>query len=362
LTPDLYILLPKDIPLDSKAVQWCEANRLQDLLAAVSSETSNLALVKQLDLTLEFFERRPSSRPVEQKQSDDSAHDSYFRISRLEHDEAAVFARMAVQARLILATELEEPSTPAGREDHRMIDRALADLTAAIAGSSVSHGQAVSEWECRSEHRDPMRRWIRGHQIFAALTQGLIFSFQAMGRSLRSGHQEGTARWADLSIGLLRGSAATFRYTGDFTAEEYRRVVRPSMSPPAAPICLSGLMSVDHRYFVQLMGKMKPALRLLRQREPLRHRQISEGMASVYDSHIYVCERFVGDRPSLLTAGRTEKSGPQLIEHFKSMRLKPFEGAVQAAPVGAAAASSEQCPHTKAQSAALEKARGFAQG
>jgi hypothetical protein len=133
------------------------------------------------------------------------------------------------------------------------------------------------------------------------------------------------------------------------------------MSPPAAPICLSGLMSVDHRYFVQLIGRMKPALRLLREQEPLRHRQIHDGMASVYDSHIHVCERFVGDRPSLLTAGRTEKSGPELIEHFKRMRLKPFEATVQAAPV-AAAASSEQCPHTDAKTAALEKVRGFAQG
>jgi hypothetical protein len=120
-------------------------------------------------------------------------------------------------------------------------------------------------------------------------------------------------------------------------------------------------MSIDHRCFVQLIGKMKPALRLLREQEPLRHRQISEGMASVYDSHIHVCERFVGDRPSLLTAGRTEKSGPELIEHFKNMRLKPLEATAHAAPV-AAVPSSEQCPHTKTQTAAPEKACGFSQG
>jgi hypothetical protein len=123
----------------------------------------------------------------------------------------------------------------------------------------------------------------------------------------------------------LRASGAAFVFTGDFPPGEYEGTIRPSMTPPISPIGLSGLMSVDHRYLAQTIRDMRPVLKALADHEPDRHDRIAAAISGVYDSHIHVCERFVGGRPSILTAGRTERSGPSLIEQFKNLRLKPFE-------------------------------------
>jgi hypothetical protein len=102
------------------------------------------------------------------------------------------------------------------------------------------------------------------------------------------------------------------------------------MMPPASPIGLSGLMSFDHRFLIQTIRDMRPALKALREQEAGRHDGIAAALGSVYDSHIHVCERFVDTKPSLLTAGRTDRSGLSMIEQFKALRLKSFEQPVRA--------------------------------
>ena len=175
-----------------------------------------------------------------------------------------------------------------------------------------------------------MTRWIRGHQVFAALSQGLIFSFLALGRAIKAGDGAETRRWAELAIRLLEGSGAAFVFTGDFSVEEYMDVVRPSMMPPLSEISLSGLMSLDHRFLVQTMRDMRPALRALHEQEPELHGRMQKELAMVYDRHIHVCERFVGERPSLLTARHAKKSGPSLIEQFKTLRMKAMDAPLHA--------------------------------
>jgi hypothetical protein len=102
------------------------------------------------------------------------------------------------------------------------------------------------------------------------------------------------------------------------------------MMPPVSETNLSGLMSLDHRVLVQTMRDMKPALLSLHEQEPLLHGRLQQEMATVYDRHIHVCERFVGDLPSLLTAHAAKKSGPSLIEQFKTLRMKAFDAPVHA--------------------------------
>jgi hypothetical protein len=75
----------------------------------------------------------------------------------------------------------------------------------------------------------------------------------------------------------------------------------------------------------QTIRDMRPVLKALAEQEPERHQLLAKAVSNVYDSHIHVCERFVGSSPSILTAGRTERSGPSLVEQFKTLRLKPFE-------------------------------------
>jgi hypothetical protein len=345
----LGLVLPVRVPSASDVAKWCSLN----------SAALNCNTVQELKQSAVGFAAMDNSRETVQQQREDCAHDSYFRIQRRENDETAVFVSMILQARLILFTELEEAQTTIGDAALRRIDQSFADLLACMHGGRVNEKPSILLKKAPAAPCDPMQRWVRGHQIFAALTQGLIFSFQSLGRALRSGRHEEVARWADLSSGLLHASGATFRLTGDFPPELYGSLIRPSMMPPAFPVSLSGLMSSDHRFFVKLTGRMKPALKSLYELDPLRHSQVSEGMTLVYDSHIYVCERFVGNRPSIYTAGRTEKSGPELVEHFKALRLKSFERASSAPRVCEApsAAPAPSCPLEKAPSekAPLEK-------
>jgi hypothetical protein len=272
--------------------------------------------------------------------SDDTAHDAYFHVTRIKGDASTQFIRMALTGRSILLEEIDESPAALAKPLLDLIDRAFADLLSCGLGSAVGHLPSVTTWQSRGDRQEVMPRWIRGHQVFAALTQGLVLSFQSMGRAIRAGDVGQTQIWADLTISLLRGSGASFVLTGDFSVQNYNEFIRPSMMPPASPICLSGLMSVDHRVLVQCIRDLKPALKFLHDHERQRHDQIHEELKVVYDRHIFVCERFVGKRPSLLTAGSTEKSGPELIQQFKTMRLKPFETASHSVRVKAQPATA----------------------
>jgi hypothetical protein len=291
---------------------------------------SNAFALQELEVALDKTSVSPAAASTKDSQLDDLAHDEYFHIRRVANDNPAIFIRTAIKARIIILKEVLYAPVTLSHRKLDLIDRALADLAACLVGGYVNGGSYVTLWECRGVQRHAMPRWIRGHQAFAALTQGLIFSFRQLGEALRTGDSHQVRRWADLCVVLFRGSAATFELTGDFPVEDYANVVRPSMMPPASEVGLSGLMSVDHRYLVQLMRDMRPALKSLGEQEPAIHGDLAASLGEVYDSHIHVCERFVGARPSILTAGRTERSGPSLIEQFKSLRLKPFEQVVRA--------------------------------
>jgi len=285
--------------------------------------------------------------PALDDHSEDAAHDAYFHIQRVENNPPAVFTRTVLSARLILLKEVDEVP-PDAEAPPRLIDRALADLASCLRCSPHAT-QYVHIWEPATSPRQAMRRWIRGHQLFAALTQGLVFSFQSMARALRAGESAEVGRWADLSVSLFRGSAAALQFTGDFSVDDYTAIVRPSMSPPASPICLSGLMSADHRHLVKAIQDMRPALKAFREQDQARHDRLCQQLGAVYDQHIFVCERFVGNKPSLLNGGRTEKPGPTVIEQFKKLRLKPFEHdqrAQRLAP-GLHGKPEEKCPLNK---------------
>ena len=222
---------------------------------------TNRSMAKTICSSLSDFPGagKPLANP--EGQPDDLAHDAYFHIQRVEGDEVAVFVRMAIAARLIFLNEVDESPVSISQEHLSLIDRSLADLIACLLGGSVNSSPHVTSFECRGHEIKVMPRWIRGHQIFAALTQGLIFSFHAMAHALRSGNGQEMRRWADLTISLFRGSGSAFELTGDYSAEDYTILVRPSMMPPACPIGLSGLMSFDHRFLIQTIRDMRPGLK-----------------------------------------------------------------------------------------------------
>jgi hypothetical protein len=333
LTDPLEMLLPREIPSEISVAEWSVLLQGRGIMLSTQEAAGTFTHPAMMAEVRHMLSNVPAAgRAVLAMDSvaDDLAHDSYFHVQRVESDAPHVFVRMAIQARLSFLREVDEAPVTIAHTHLDLIDRALADLLSCLAGGVVNGSSTITEWESRGNYYHAKRRWIRGHQVFAALTQGLIFSFQSLGRALRLGKNAEVRKWADLSISLLRGSAAAFELTGDFPVEEYANTVRPSMMPPESEVGLSGLMSIDHRVLAQTMRDMRPALKALSEQEPARHDGIAAALSAVYDSHIHVCERFVGARPSILTAGRTKKSGPSLIEQFKTLRLKPFEQVTRA--------------------------------
>jgi hypothetical protein len=351
LTDPLDMLLPRDIPSESFVADWVSITHNSNLTSSNrvgNGAFTNLAMLEEMRQLLSRLPQEGRAVPDPEGVVEDLAHDAYFHIRRVENDTPAHFARTAIHGRLIFLREVAEAPFTIPHTYLDEIDRSFADLLSCLAGGVVNSAPAATSWESRGTSCQPKPRWVRGHQIFAALTQGLIFSFQCMGRALRAGKDEEVQKWADLSISLLRGSAAAFAFTGDFPVEEYANTVRPSMMPPESEVGLSGLMSIDHRFLAQTMRDMRPALKSLSEHDPARHHGIASALSAVYDNHIHVCERFVGARPSILTEGRTKKSGPSLIEQFKTLRLKPFEQASRAARLTDSSQEHARDGHSKA--------------
>jgi hypothetical protein len=166
-------------------------------------------------------------------------------------------------------------------------------------------------------------RWIRGHQIFAPLTQGLIFSLDALEAARDIGE---SFEAAALCRALLLASARALEFAGDFPVEIYRESIRASMETPYLPKGFSGLLSADHRRFVAKMRVLRPAIERLKTMAPKAHAGVVAALAQVYESHKFVCDRFVGsDEASLLMASDCSRSAVEQIDRFKQMRLRALQ-------------------------------------
>ena len=321
-----FLLRPECVPLEEQVAHWLLAHPLSS--ATVPSETSfaatSLAVAARVSHIVDGIpigDVQPPSGPTEEV-----AHDAYLHIQRVSDPSGGAFVRMMLAARLTLMKDVADAPVSVAGAVLDTIDGAFADVICGVLGSETIAEWRVNRWVTRGLAPLPLIRWVRGHHVFAALTQGLLFTLQTMERAIRASQPLHVRKWADLSIRLLEGSGAALQWTGDFPPDDYINIVRPSMMPPAAPVTLSGLMSADHRLLVRSMLELRPELDVLRQHEPGRHARLMAALAEAYDRHIHVCERFVGDRPSILTAERTDKSGARLLEQFKASRLKPFEG------------------------------------
>ncbi len=349
----LDAVLPTEVPLDTLVADWLlqypHCTPLQHFGSHNGGAVSNVAMAEEIEAILATLPTAGTAIENPEGQPDDLAHDAFFHVRRVRNDEPAVFVRSILSARLIFLQDVRAQAVSIDHADLELIDLGFSDLLSCLSGRKVNESTHVTQWHVPAETCQAMNRWVHGHLVFALLSQGLILSFRAMGQALRAGKTEKIQKWADLSISLLKASGAAFVFTGDFPAGEYENVIRPSMTPPISPIGLSGLMSADHRQMAQTIRDMRPALKSLAEHEPERHDRLAEAVADVYDRHIFVCERFVGPRPSILTAGRTERSGPSLIEQFKTLRLKPFEHSQRATRLSAqrAPATLGECPFKK---------------
>lgn len=324
LLDDFPALLPHDVPVNALPFDSRQHEKLSLVLNVKGGASPNITPAIVADAIERTLARIPDMGELAENpagQPDDLAHDAYFRVKRVNGgNDSTSFLRTILIGRRTLLREVEAGGVNIGADHLECIDQSFADLLSCLVGGEVNGVGHIESWAIPNGPASALRRWVCGHHIFLALTQGLIVSFQSLGRALRAGQSKEVKTWADLSISLLNGSSSTFLLTGDFAPEEYENTIRPSMTPPVAPIGLSGLMSIDHRYMAQIIRDMRPVLNSLADRDPERHERIGRAVSEVYDSHVYVCERFVGERPSLLTEGRTERTGPSL-----SSSLRPYD-------------------------------------
>ena len=350
LIKSLDAVSPGSVPCETSTTEWIQSSPLGDaILALVGSPQRKLSNTELAGTIRNLLAEFPlAGKPAEEGagQADELAHDAYFHVRRRDGDEPAVFVRSVLAARLVVLEEATDQAVNIDQQDLEILDRGFADLLTCLFAGKRTIFQHVTLWHSTAESCDAMQRWVHGHLAFAVLSQGLTFSFRSMGDAFRLGRTEAVQKWADLSISLLDASGASFVFTGDFPAGEYENTIRPSMTPPSTPICLSGLMSADHRLMAQTIRDMRPVLKSIADHEPERHERIAQAMSGVYDRHIFVCERFAGVRPSILTAGRTERTGPSLIEQFRTLRLRPFEHSSRATVLSPerTAVSPGQCP------------------
>ncbi len=324
----LRVLQPQNIPT-SDVLRRSLNESLREDCAPLRSKgakwASNQTGARNLNQVLNIVPFLPTEEAQIGSGRADKIHDEYFHIKRVDGDASEVFVRMLLSANWLLLRDVDEMPFTIGRDRLDLLDAAFVALLSWALGANAIPAARVSHWRSSAFEHNSMRRWIRGHQIFAALTQGLIAALRELAAGLLNEDDLLVGNAVDLAVVLLRASGAALEFTGDLPAGDYCNLIRPSMMPPQATESLSGLLSVDHRYLVQLLREMKPLLDSLQGQNPSHHQRIADALRSVYDSHKFVCDRLVGKAPSLMMATSSAHSGAEQIEKFKNLRMKVFQ-------------------------------------
>ncbi len=251
---------------------------------------------------------------------DEQAHDTYFRVERFCGSPREIVALTIASARTKLREDLDARSSNLDLEALNQMDDALA-----LAQDRIGILLPLPELPVAANGNGPcLGRWIRGHQVFAALTQSLVCALDCLAEAIASDDAEEVMQEGRFVAEFLRASGVALRLAADVSADEYNDVIRPSMAPPHALTSLSGLMSSDHRVLVTRMSKMRDGFARIAELAPEANAIIRQELAKIYDLHGLVCENFVGRAPSL--RGRMGKKAPALevLDRFKQRRLGVF--------------------------------------
>ena len=260
-------------------------------------------------------------------------HDDYFRIGRAGADAAVGYLGGIGRA---LTLFLDEVHDSGELPDYAVIAEALLSLWqqawpapgepgaagfCALAALATARDGAAAPLHQRAA--DPLQRWLRGHQVFAVLTQGMVWSLDHLPHALATGDDERAEQVLLALAALYRASAAAFRFTADFDAGIYAGTIRPTMCEPYMPKGFSGTLSSDHGELVARLTHLREPLLRAQQRWPAAYALMRQALGEVYDNHRWVCERFDGAKvPSLRTSsvcGQT--SAVEMLDRFRAHRL-----------------------------------------
>ncbi len=257
-----------------------------------------------------------------------SEYDAFFGITRAhEMDETSFSSGLRTVYRSLL-DEAELGGTRLAPLDWSTLCSVFQEAIGRCSGPPNTRVD-VTQPPAPGEGMDPGRRWLTGHRVFFALTQCLIVALQSFATALSTQDIHGARRELRLAARLLDGSAVAFRFTGEFSAQQYEHEVRPSMEPPHVSAGFSGLLSPDHLYLVRLFTALKQVLQGLPATElAADHQTFVSALRGVYATHKHVCSRFGGDtEPSLRTSGGSGKAAVAVLDGLQSARTRSVSGA-----------------------------------
>ena len=256
---------------------------------------------------------------------DPSPHDAYFRLARHDHQPALGYLRGLIQSLALFVQAVADADDLA---EYACVGQCLAGLWQAALDQPMAAQPALPLAllpPVTMHHRapDPVLRWLQGHQVFAALTQGLVWVLSGLGLAHARGDEAAMGDGLVAVARLYRASAAAFRFSADFDPQHYTQTIRPSMNEPMVPAGFSGTLSVDHAHLVRLLSQLRPVLQQAQQRWPERHAAMALALNQVYQDHKWVCERFDGaTNPSLRTSSQHgDSSAVDMLSRFQARRV-----------------------------------------
>jgi hypothetical protein len=255
--------------------------------------------------------------------ADESAHDRYFHVRRISNPKSTDFVRGAVMAASVFHTEMSENYGPADARRFEAVGLGLAALLGQIGGTRIAPVEQTATGTLGPPPAfDPRHRWIVGHQIFATLTQGIIFALQEFESAIHESNTPHARDSFELGADLLMASAAAFRFAADFPPSAYSDVIRPSMTAPHVGEGFSGLLSADHRQLVALLLRIRPLMGDAAIRFPPQHQRVTVALNHVYDHHKFVCAEFDGaKKPSLRCPINSTLTGVEQLHRFQRARV-----------------------------------------
>jgi hypothetical protein len=259
-----------------------------------------------------------------QSVANDAAHDRYFHVCRVPAPTAIVFVRTIMSAASLFHAEMASAYQPPDATRFAAVGAGMNALLGRIAGVRPAPvDDTAPEPSASPATVDPMKRWVLGHQIFATLTQGILFALQIFEAASRKADEQAAREALWLAADLLMASAAAFRFTADFPAAAYRDIVRPSMMAHHVGQGFSGLLSVDHRALVSALIRIRPMMADTRVRLPAEHERLTRALNHVYENHKFVCAQFDGaKKPSLFCPNSSPVPGVKQLQRYKRARVR----------------------------------------
>jgi len=104
-------------------------------------------------------------------------------------------------------------------------------------------------------------RWQVGHHFFDLCAIFCADALQAAERAIREEAIQAGVHSLQQAETFLRGTTAAMWYAGNFSAQIYQQMIRPSMMMPGAPAGFSGDQNADYQCMKQAKQQLKKLLR-----------------------------------------------------------------------------------------------------